>query len=245
MRASPDDDDLELQAYLDGECDTDAARAFEQRLAGDESLRLRFEQMLALSNALRAIPQEDMPQTLRARVGATVAGASSRERRWSWQALAAAVIVGVLISAAAMLTLDRYRSRQDLVQQVIASHVRGLLASQPFDVASSDSHVVRPWFISRIARSPQVLNLAQQGFTLSGGRIDVVGNTPVPTVVYKHDTHVVSLTVLAPGLSLPVVSQSGYQALSWSDGKATYVAVCDLPVKDLANFRRIFTAASS
>ncbi|EFI50145.1 anti-sigma factor [Afipia sp. 1NLS2] len=245
MMASPDDDDLELQAYLDGECDANAAHAFEKRLASDEGLRLRFEQMLALSNALRAIPQEDMPATLRARVGATVAGESPRGKRWSWRALAAAVIVGVLISAASILALDQYRSRQELVQQVIASHVRGLLASQPFDVASSDSHVVRPWFISRIARSPQVLNLAQQGFTLSGGRIDVVGNTPVPTVVYKHDTHVVSLTVLAPGLSLPVVSRSGYQALSWSDGKATYVAVCDLPVKDLANFRRIFTAASS
>lgn len=244
MMASPDDD-LELQAYLDGECDANAAHAFEQRLASDQSLRLRFEQMLALSNALRAIPQEDMPAALRARVGAAVTGASQRERRWSWRALAAAVIVGVLISAAAMLTLDQYRSRQELVQQVIASHVRGLLASQPFDVASSDSHVVRPWFTSRIARSPQVLNLAQQGFTLSGGRIDVVGNTPVPTVVYKHDTHVVSLTMLAPGMLLPSQTLSGYHALSWSEGNVTYVAVCDLPFADLANFRRIFTAASS
>jgi len=245
MTAFPDDDDFRLQAYLDGECDADAARVFERHLAGDEALRLRYEQMLALRNALRAIPQEEMPESLRARVGATVADESPRERRWSWRALAAAVIVGVLVSAAAMLTLDQYRSRQELVQQVIAGHVRGLLAPQPFDIASSDSHVVRPWFNSRIARSPQVLNLAQQGFSLSGGRIDVVGNTPVPTVVYRHDTHVVSLTMLAPGLSLPVVSQSGYQAVSWSDGKATYIAVCDLPVTDLANFRRIFKAASS
>jgi anti-sigma factor RsiW len=243
MMASPND--LELQAYLDGECDPEAARAFERRLADDEGLRLRFEQMLVLRKALRAIPQEEMPEALRTRVGATVAGASPRERWWSWRALAAAVIVGVLISAAAMLTLDQYRSRQELVQEVIASHVRGLLAPQPFDIASSDSHVVRPWFTSRVASVPQVLNLAQQGFKLTGGRIDVVGNTPVPTVVYKHDTHVVSLTMLAPGLSLPTASQSGYQALSWSDGKATYVAVCDLPVKDLANFRRIFKAASS
>jgi anti-sigma factor RsiW len=245
MTAFPDDDDLRLHAYLDGECDPDAARAFERRLAGDEALRLRYEQMLALRKVLRAIPQEEMPETLRARVSAAVADESPRERRWSWRALAAAVIVGVLISAAAMLALDQYRSRQELVQQVIAGHVRGLLAPQPFDIASSDSHVVRPWFNSRIASSPQVLNLAQQGFALSGGRIDVVGNMPVPTVVYRHDTHVVSLTMLAPGLSLPVVSQSGYQALSWSDGKVTYVAVCDLPVKELANFRRIFKAASS
>src|SRR3569623_3725332 len=113
-----------------------------------------------------------------------------------------------------MLALDRNRSRQELVQQVIASHVRGLLASQPFDIASSDSHVVRPWFTSRIARSPQVLNLAQQGFVLSGGRIDVVGNTPVPPVVYKHDTHVESQTLLAPGLSLPTASHYGKTDLS-------------------------------
>lgn len=240
-----EDDELKLQAYLDGECDLDAARAFEARLADGEGLRVRLEQALALRKALRAIPQEEMPEALRTRVGMAVEGERPREGGWSWRALAAAVIVGVLISVAAMLALDRYRSRQELVQQVIASHVRGLLAPKPFDIASSDSHVVRPWFTSRIARSPQVLNLAQQGFVLSGGRIDVVGNTPVPTVVYRHDTHVVSLTMLAPGLSLPTASQSGYQALSWSDGNATYVAVCDLPVKDLANFRRIFKAATS
>lgn len=245
MAESSDDGDLVLQAYLDGECDADAARAFERRLAGDEALRARFERMLALRHALRAIPQEEMPKTLRSRVDATLAGTSSSERRWPWRVLAAAAIVGVLVSAAAMLTFDRYRSRQDLVQQVIAGHVRGLLAPQPFDIASSDSQVVLPWFTSRIARSPQVLNLEQQGFTLSGGRIDIVGNTPVPTVVYKHNTHVVSLTMLAPGMSLPAESLSGYQALSWSDSNATYVAVCDLPVEDLANFRRLFTAASS
>lgn len=244
--ASSDDDDLRLQAYLDGECDPKAAREFERQLSENDALHMRFEQARALRKALRAVPQEEMPDRLLARVEASVGGENLlAQRRWSWRALAAAVVVGILISASAMLTLDRYRSRQELVQQVIASHVRGLLASQPFDIASSDSHVVRPWFTSRIAHSPQVINLAQQGFVLSGGRIDVVGNTPVPTVIYRHDTHVVSLTVLPSELSLPVESLSGYQALSWSDGTATYVAVCDLPVTELANFRRIFTAASS
>src|SRR3569833_793203 len=143
MTAFPDDDDLRLHAYLDGECNPDAAHAFERRLAGDEALRLRYEQMLALRKVLRVIPQEEMPETLRARVSAAVADESPRERQWSWRALAAAVIVGELVSAAAMLTLDQYRSRQELVQQKKAKHKRRKQTPQPNNKTTTDSHVVR------------------------------------------------------------------------------------------------------
>lgn len=245
MSGFPDDDDLGLHAYLDGELDAEAARGFEHRLAGDDALRARYEQMLALRQALCGIPQAEMPERLRQRVIAASKD-TPRERRWSlsWRAMAAAVIIGLLVSGTSMLVFDQYRSRQEIVSQVIAGHVRGLLASKPFDFASSDSRVVQPWFTARIARAPQVVNLAEQGFALSGGRIDVVGDTPVPTVVYQHDAHVVSLTMLPPGMSLPQQALSGYHAVSWSDGNATYVAVCDLPFEDLDNFRRIYTAAT-
>jgi anti-sigma factor RsiW len=86
-----------------------------------------------------------------------------------------------------------------------------------------------------------VPDLAQQGFALLGGRVDVVGHDPVATIVYKHT---VSLTTLPPGQSVPEQTIAGYNVRSWSDGDFTYVAVSDLPSADLATFERAFSAAA-
>lgn len=144
-----------------------------------------------------------------------------------------------------MLTIDRNNARQDIARQVVASHIRGLLAPQPYDVASSDRHTVKPWFTTRIPESPQVVDLASQGFALAGGRVDVIGRDPVATIVYRHAAHTVSLTTLRPGQTLPAETIAGYNVRSWSDGDFTYVAISDLPNDDLEAFERAFSAGQS
>src|SRR5258708_16805858 len=124
-----------------------------------------------------------------------------------------------------MLTIERYDLREDVARQVVAGHIRGQLASQPFDVASSDRHTVKPWFTSRLPESPQVPDLAAQGFTLVGGRVDVVGHDPVATIVYKHAAHTVSLTTLQPGQSVSEQALAGYNVRRVGDADITYGAV--------------------
>ena len=116
--------------------------------------------------------------------------------------------------------------------------------TQPFDIASSDRHTVKPWFTSRLPELPQVPDLAAQGFVLVGGRVDVVGHEPVATIVYKHAAHTVSLTTLPAGQSVSGQTIAGYNVRSWSDAQFTYIAVSDLPSADLATFERAFSAAS-
>jgi len=48
----------------------------------------------------------------------------------------------------------------------------------------------------------QVPDLAAQGFALLGGRVDVVGQDPVATIIYKHAAHTLSLTTLRPAVRL-------------------------------------------
>jgi anti-sigma factor RsiW len=167
-----------------------------------------------------------------------------RQRGWSFQALAAAAVFGAVISSSVLLTIERYDLREDVARQVVAGHIRSQLAPQPFDVASSDRHTVKPWFTSRLPMSPQVVDLAPQGFVLMGGRVDVVGHDPVATIVYKHAAHMVSLTTLPPGQSVSDQAIAGYNVRSWSDAQFTYIAVSDLPSADLAIFERAFSAGS-
>jgi anti-sigma factor RsiW len=243
-------DELQLNAYCDGELDPVSAIEFERRLAGDESLKARYDRLLSLRRAVRSLPQYEVPPGLQARINSKldadrpVQAARPRQRSWSFQALAAAALFGAVISSSVMLTIQRYDLHENVARAVVAGHIRGLLAPQPFDVASSDRHTVKPWFTSHLPESPQVPDLAAQGFVLVGGRVDVVGHDPVATIVYKHAKHTVSLTTLPPGQSVSAQTIAGYNVRSWSDPEFTYIAVSDIPPEDLATFERAFSAES-
>jgi anti-sigma factor RsiW len=253
-----DDDELQLNAYCDGELDPASALAFERRLADDASLQARYTRLLSLRRAVRSLPQADLPPGLRDRIQSALdadrpAEAASprvlprpglRQRSRSFQALAAAAVFGAVIASSVMLTLERYDQRQEIAGQVVAGHIRSLMAPQPFDVASSDRHTVKPWFTSRLPVSPQVPDLAAQGFVLLGGRVDVIGKDPVATIVYRHAAHTLSLTTLPVGQSVSDRTVAGYNVRSWSDADFTYIAVSDLPGADLATFERLFSAGS-
>ena len=243
-----DNDELQLNAYCDGELDPVSASEFERRLASDQPLKARYDRLLSLRQAVRSLPQLDMPAGLQARIQSRLDAERPsnvtvlRQRSWSFQALAAAAVFGAVVSSAVMMTIERYGQREEVASEVVAGHIRGLLAPQPFDIASSDRHTVKPWFTARLPESPRVPDLTAQGFALLGGRVDVIGRDPVATIVYKHAAHTVSVTTLRPGQSVPEQAIAGYNVRSWSDAHFTYIAVSDLPSADLATFERAFSA---
>jgi anti-sigma factor RsiW len=245
-----DNDELQLNAYCDGELDPVSVTEFERRLANDERLKARYDRLMSLRQAVRSVPQVDVPEGLQARIQSRLDAErpsnvrTLRQRSWSLQALAAAAVFGAVLSSSVMMTIENFGQREDVPNQVVAGHIRSLLAPQPFDIASSDRHTVKPWFTARLPESPQVPDLARQGFALLGGRVDVIGHDPVATIVYKHAAHTVSLTTLPHGQSVPEETIAGYNVRSWGDGDFTYVAVSDLPSADLATFERAFSAAA-
>jgi anti-sigma factor RsiW len=91
-----------------------------------------------------------------------------------------------------------------------------------------------------------VADLAAEGFPLVGGRIDVIGRAPVPTLVYRHRQHLISLSAVpdGQGLATPQSQIAGYNVLSWIDNGIAYWAVSDLGASDLDKFAKAFRAAS-
>jgi anti-sigma factor RsiW len=239
-----DHDDSLLQAHLDGELDLASAAAFEQRLAADPGLRARYESLLSLRRLLHAVPRDDVPvDRLRSRIDAAVESKAGGHR--SWRALAAAALIGAVLGAAGTIALVRSDSGREASSLVVTNHIRGLLAPQPFDIASSDRHEIKPWFTSRLPESPQIVDLGGDGFSLLGGRVDVLGEQPVATVVYRHGGHTISLTTLRGSRTVSGGSIAGYTVRTWREGEFTYVAVADLPDADLDRFQRAFLAGLS
>jgi anti-sigma factor RsiW len=239
-----DHDDGLLQAHVDGELDPASAAAFEQRLAADSGLRARYESLLSLRRLLHTMPRDDVPvDRLRSRIDAAVMRKAGDRR--SWRAIAAAMLIGAVLGAAAMTALVRPDQGRETSSLVVTNHIRGLLAPQPFDIASSDRHEIKPWFTSRLPESPQIVDLGSDGFSLLGGRVDVLGEQPVATVVYRHGGHTVSLTTLRGSPAVSGESIAGYNVRTWREGEFTYVAVADLPDADLERFQRAFLAGLS
>jgi anti-sigma factor RsiW len=249
--SATDNDDLQINAYCDGELDPASSIEFERRLVGDEILKAQYIRLLTLRRILRSLPQYDMSPDLKSRMNSGLNSERPRMTRrplqgsWSFQALAAAVVFGAVISSSVMMTIDRQNLRAGIASQVVAGHIRSLMAARTFDIASSDRRAFKPWFTPRVHELPQVVDLAAQGFTLVGGRVDVVGHDPVATIVYKHAAHTVSLTTLPLGQSVSAREIAGYNVRSWDDAECTYMAVSDLPSADLVTFERAFSTESS
>ena len=109
---------------------------------------------------------------------------------------------------------------------------------------SSDRHTVKPWFNGRIPQSPRVVDLAKEEFPLLGGRLDVLGGNPVPTLVYGHRKHLISLTAVPASGRANFAPASraidGYNIYRWVENGVEYWAISDVAAADLEKFAELF-----
>jgi anti-sigma factor RsiW len=240
---SRDDASLLIHAYLDGELDPVHAVEMEGRMAADPKLAAECDRIAVLRRLIgEQLPQTPMLDGLLSRVE-RAAGIRRAPARPTWQALAAAVIVAAIVSGGTTWFMLRPVPAEASAELVVASHMRALMAPQPTDVSSSDRHAVKPWFNGRIPQAPRVVDLTDKGFPLVGGRIDVVEARPVPTLVYRHRQHLISLIAVpvADGVRASARQAiAGYNVLRWRDDNTAYLAVSDLGIGDLEAFAAAF-----
>ena len=260
MRESPGDDRMLLHAALDGELDAAGMIEIEGRLAADPALAAEYARLVALRDAIRArLPRQRAPDSLRARVTAMTQApsqarpAAPRRARLTdapWRALAASLTLGIALGAGAYGLFVPPSADDDVQRAIVAGFVRGRLSGQPVDVATSDRHTVKPWLAGRIANATTVVDLKADGFPLVGGRIDVVGKTPVATLVYQRREHQIALSEMpaadASASGAPRGgTRDGYSLLEWTDGGRLFAAVSDLPPAELDAFGAAFRRAAA
>jgi len=227
-------------AYADDELDAGVDAQVREHLATCGSCAEAHAQLLALRAGIRErAPYYRAPAYLQDRVRAAVrqAGRQAAEP-WRWIAIAAAILLAVSAAWNAVELRSPNFLRDQFAQSVLSSHVRSLLGTHLLDVPSSDQHTVKPWFNGKLDFSPDVRDLAPQGFPLIGGRIDYVGDRTVAALVYQRRQHVINLfTWPSPAPDRPTeLTRNGYHIVHWSSGGMAWWAVSDLNAGELRQF---------
>lgn len=238
-----------IHGYVDGELDLVKSLEIEQHLADCDACSqtykgIRSLQSLARNEALRFQPPSDLEKRLRSKLRREDR-AERKPALLHWRWLAAATLAGAILVAVLSLAAIFGRQSPDdlLAQEVVSSHVRSLMVDHLADVPSTDQHTVKPWFDGKLDFSPTVKDLSQQGFPLTGGRLDYIGNRPVAALVYVRRQHTINLFVWpsnnAPATNEKAFERQGFNLIRWSSGGMTYWAVSDLNLAELQQFAQL------
>lgn len=234
---------LLLQAELDGELDAAGSAGLASHLTGCAACRDLRDRLGALSARLRTLPRHEVTPGLRAAVTAGMPRPHAAWRRLDWTH-AGAFGAGLAL-AATMALAFLPRSGPGTIADLMSAHVRALQPGHLLDVPSSDQHTVKPWFNGRIDFSPDVPDLASQGFPLLGGRLDHIGDRPAAVLVYGRRQHVIDVFVQAGDPGTAVRSSGGYNVAQWTAGGLGYRAVSDLNKDELAAFTTLMRRQGS
>jgi anti-sigma factor RsiW len=262
---------LLLHGLVDGELDAANALAIETHLKGCAGCSEELAR-IALVRTTMATPglTHAAPPSMRDRIARQIDASSSPEkpepeaaqrrrdprraqpvrggavvahvlnRRW-----ASGAATGLAASLALLLAWPQF-TRTDTEDQLVASHVRSLMVGHLTDIATSNRHVVKPWFNGKVDFAPPVPELADEGFPLVGGRLDYIDDHGVAAVVYRRRLHTINLFVRPAGtLALPIgisTRHEGYSLVRWTKGGLEYWAVSDIDPDELQLFRRAFTS---
>src|SRR5437762_3067703 len=232
-----------LHAYVDGELDLANTRETERHLKTCADCRGIERAIRELRSALTSdATAYRAPAHLRRNIRAALRreAKSTRQTLSPWLMFATGAAFAVMILGFAFFQTTRAARTDAVVDQVVANHVRSLLAVQLVDVVSSDQHTVKPWFDGKIDFAPQVRDLSANGFPLVGGRLDYLDGKTVAALVYQRNKHPINLFIMPTPTSrstpLRVMTRRGYNVLAWRNDGMKYWAVSDLNQGELRQF---------
>jgi anti-sigma factor RsiW len=261
---------LRVQAYFDGEVDAVSALEVERHAEHCAECRALLEHLTDVRARLRRdVEFASAPPRLRASIARALdeeTAASTREHpapgeralappahrpRRSWRPrplwLAGMGGLGTALAAALALFLIAPWAASPALDELVSAHVRSLMPQHLTDVLSTDRHTVKPWFAGHADVSPVVVDFADQGYRLLGGRADYFEHQRVAAVVYQHGAHLINVFAWAgAGRALPqYTTRSGYHIACWKLGNLQYCAISDTGWDELQGLTRLLRAAGA
>jgi anti-sigma factor RsiW len=239
-----------LHGYMDGELDAARAADFERHLLSCPECVASLEAQEALRASIqRAGLYERAPASLRGQLDGKFATPAPAARvvampsaSWRWLAVAAAFLIAAILGWRLIPGLGGSSGESAYASAIVDAHLRSLQPGHLEDVVSTDQHTVKPWFDGRLDFAPPVKDLANEGFPLQGGRLDVLRGRTVAVLVYARRKHIVNVFIwpITERDSAPQSgTQLGYNWVDWRKGGMELCAVSDVGLSDLNELQRL------
>jgi anti-sigma factor RsiW len=240
-----------LDTCLDGELPEEEMRSFDAHVRSCRSCSADALTRVQMKRAIQAAGKRYTPSAeFRKRMQQKIASKPQRSFRLGWTLAAAAaviLVVGTLTSA----YLGTRSGRDQVFSEIADLHVETLASSSPVDVISTDRHTVKPWFQGKIPFAFNLPELQNSEFSLLGGRMTYLDQTPGAHLIYDARKHHISVFVFQER-SLPArlgenslsPKQLPFNLETWSQGGLRYFVIGDASTADIDSLAKLFRGAS-
>ncbi|HLW86803.1 MAG TPA: zf-HC2 domain-containing protein [Candidatus Sulfotelmatobacter sp.] len=244
-----------LDLYVDGELAPAEEAALRAHLQGCSGCAADALDRVQLKRSVQMAGKRYEPSAqLRAKIAKTIAKAvpetSAKSSGWGWRIVFVPAVLVLIFTLAANFYVKRERSARERVYSELADlHVATLASATPVDVISSDKHTVKPWFQGKIPFTFNLPELQGSEFTLVGGRVTYLEQTPGAHLIYQVRKHEISVFIFpergleTPSLPAGPVNALSFNTESWTQNGLRYFVVGDASADDIAALSKLLRDA--
>lgn len=240
--------DFLLHSYFDNELSAGMAAEFDRHVlrcgdCAEDLVDLDFLRARLQLAELHEPAPASLQRKIRAELGFAAPGTqASRPLLWHWLAAAAALFLIAIVGWKMNSELGRDDYQAELAEEIVDAHLHSLQAGHLTGIASNDESAVKGWFDGKVKFALPVHDFTNDGFTLRGGRLDVVDGRATAALVYAHGGSVINVFIWPTrerDTSQRVGSRKGYHWVDWRSGKAEFCAVSDLDSTELEHLHQL------
>jgi anti-sigma factor RsiW len=240
-----------LDAYVDGELPPAEASSLAAHLrecagcAAEALERVQMKRAIAVAGK-RYEPSAEFREKVRKSLGKN----RRREGAWVWRIVALPATLVLVLSLLVAFYVDREKARRlRLYSELTDLHVATLASASPVDVISTDRHTVKPWFQGKIPFSFNLPELQGTDFTLVGGRVTYLAQSPGAQLIYRLRQHEISVFIFqdrgdeTATLASSPVSTLSFTVESWTKNGLRYFVVGDVGAQDIERLTKLLRDA--
>jgi anti-sigma factor RsiW len=240
-----------LDLYADGELGPAEAQELSAHVRSCAPCAAGVLERVQLKRSLAAVGTRYLPTAaLREKITRTVAAKPRPLFGWQWRILAAPAVLVLIVSIAVNWYVGRESARRKHVYSELADlHVVALASTTPVDVVSTDRHTVKPWFQGKIPFSFNLPELQGTEFTLLGGRVTYLAQTPGAHLIYQIRKHEISVFIFQDRGTDTATLPSGpthaasFNMENWAQNGLRYFVVGDVSNGDIQALSRLLQDA--
>jgi anti-sigma factor RsiW len=186
----------------------------------------------------------------REKIQKTIGSKRQRDGSWYWKIVAIPAALVLVLSVTVNLYVDRAKAQRERVYSELTDlHVATLASGSPVDVVSTDRHTVKPWFQGKIPFSFNLPELQGTDFTLVGGRVTYLAQSPGAHLIYRIRQHEISVFIFqdrgneTAALASAPISMLSFKVESWTRNGLRYFVVGDVGAQDIESLSQLLRDA--